>query len=796
MPKIKHFAVNTLLATLIAAILLVAAAPVAAKADFDSEVLNAYMYYFAPKDSSDRAAARAAFSGTKPMLSATMANLQVVRNWDNLSEATRAKLAPYIDIADNNDGSKRVTYAASSTCASILATDPNTVLTTSSHFTIHYTTSGSEAATSNYINNLKTEIESIWDHEVNTLGLPTPPLEGTNGKIDVYVCDLISHESGALAVTYTQNEYPTTNKSSSYIELDNDYVGSFSLPDGVTALQYAYLTFAHEFFHVIQFGINYISPSYWIMEASATWIEDIVYPATNAYLTDYVDTRFVCLDTPIDSYSSSNCGGVDAYGASIFQRYLTDHISSTMVVDEWLRIASRCTCGVSSASTYESYCITGNRVDAWCSTYSTQMPLIETLAGEKSTTVSAIYRDFNIANYTKDYTDGTNAHFPTPSYTSVTANSNLASADQTVASAVGLRHLSGKFYRIAAPSTLPSNGISVSFEGATTGTWQVGIVKELTTGSYSTTSITINSSTGKGSLLLTGFGSTYNNVVVIVNNTEYSTNYSNISSFANSSSFNFNTETGDTFTLKLTAGASGTSVVSSPQTALPTTKTVTASSSTFTPIHAFTFYHTSAGTITSMKYNLPTLSGLTTLSKTWRLYRDLDGDSVVDSTDTLVGTTTSTTATSITFSSLSQSISASTPANYLVVVSVTPSASKAAAAIVSPPGTSGRSGTPLSPFASLFAALAVIGIVATVAISRKTAPRALPASLSVALLLAAVIFIVTGCGGGGSTLTTTPTTPTTSTTIQLSIRAADITYSAASLTDTTAVTGTTLTVTQ
>ncbi len=732
----------------------------AARADLDSDVFNTYMYYNAPDGSAARNVARAAFKGSAPTIDATLASLQVVRNWDRLRPETRAKLSPYISLSDWKTGARSVNVSASYNCRTRLNADSNTHNSSTSHFNIYYTTSGSDASTQSYINSLRVMFEEIWAHEITTLGYPAPRFSSGSTRMNVYVCDILGGTGNILGRANTDTTY-SDNTASTYIELDNDYAGTDL--HGLTAIQFAEVTMAHEFFHAVQFGINYVAASYWLMEATAVWMEDEVYPDYNDYVEQYVVSRFQRLDTPIDTFSNST---TDQYGSSIFIKYITESIDApSFVFDVWDSINDQCRdIGISS-------------VPDWCPETSTQIPLFETLFAAKSTSVKNVFRGFNTANYTKDYEDGTLSVFPRASYTDVTVANNIATADQTIASST-LKHLSAKFYRLTAPATIPDSGIIASFEGATAGTWQVALIKELSGGSYSTSYMTIDPSTGRGTLALDGFGTQYNNAVLVVNNAKYFTTFPSY-------------ESGDQFTLKLTEGTG----IIPPVTAIEDSSTAIGSSS-FTPAHAFRFSFNQSGTISTLKYSV-IAAGNTALVKEWMLYRDTNGNNIIDSGDVFLKTVSSTSASSITFSGLTEPITSGNSYNYLVAVRV---GSSPATKTIGSATTAGivpfYPGAPPSStaMALILSLLAMTGGIVAFTASRKGIIRA----ASICVALTATAFIATGCGGGGSSSTSTPISGEA--TLRLTIAPADITFTDGlgnpiTLTG-SSITGATITITQ
>lgn len=171
---------------------------------------------------------------------------------------------------------------------------------------IHYDTSGPNACFQpnvdvnpadghpDYINELVGIFEHVWDYEVNTLAYGPPLTDNNRGgdnRMDVYLVDL---GSGVFGFTYAD---PDSNyyQIPAYIEMDNDFAGTSYGGSHATVIQAAEVTAAHEFFHTIQYAYdesefdygNINDPSSykpWWLEASSTWMEDIVYDDVNDYL--------------------------------------------------------------------------------------------------------------------------------------------------------------------------------------------------------------------------------------------------------------------------------------------------------------------------------------------------------------------------------------------------------------------------------------------------------------------------------------------------------------------------------
>jgi hypothetical protein len=133
-------------------------------------------------------------------------------------------------------------------------------------------------------------MEQVWRTEVGRFGFRAPKSDttsenhGPNGKLDVYLVDL-----GRGFYGYVNSDDPNLDRGSgyeffdfsSYMVLDDDFSRRqfpprFTTP-GVDGLKVAA---AHEFFHSIHLAYDaYEDP--WMLEGTATWIEDLVYDGVN-----------------------------------------------------------------------------------------------------------------------------------------------------------------------------------------------------------------------------------------------------------------------------------------------------------------------------------------------------------------------------------------------------------------------------------------------------------------------------------------------------------------------------------
>lgn len=219
------------------------------------------------------------------------------RDWQKLADDTRKTLAKYLEKP-------------------VLAGE-RVMTSTGGHFRIHYATSGADApppadnnanSIPDWIETVAATFETVYTREITQMGYSVPPVAPYN----VYLQNM-------YYFGLTDSDILTGQSATSYITIENDFAEEgfqASIPGNdtpyntsVKALQ---ITAAHEFHHVIQFGINYYFEP-WYSEATSSWIEDEVYDTVNQ-LYSYADDYFA------NTAASLNAG--DGYSRWIFNRSL------------------------------------------------------------------------------------------------------------------------------------------------------------------------------------------------------------------------------------------------------------------------------------------------------------------------------------------------------------------------------------------------------------------------------------------------------------------------------------------
>ncbi len=215
------------------------------------------------------------------------------------------------------------------------------------HFRIHYTQSGSDAAELPFVKSVADTMERLWVFQVEQLGWPAPPSDGSlggDGRYDVYLRDLLDADgfglSGYISPRTIVGDNPNTpiqeqNSTTSFMVLDNDYI---EVSQRATSPREAMVsTASHEFHHSIQSGYDGLEPHLWYWEATATWMELQTLPKTGDALIR-ADSNFeypeICFGGelyPGDVYL--------VYGEWLFIQSLVDAHGEGIIYELWDDVA-------------------------------------------------------------------------------------------------------------------------------------------------------------------------------------------------------------------------------------------------------------------------------------------------------------------------------------------------------------------------------------------------------------------------------------------------------------------------
>ena len=205
---------------------------------------------------------------------------------------------------------------------------PNSIVTPSGLFRVHYTNVGNDAIGYD-LNTLLSAIDSVYNFEIGYLGYPMPPTDGADGgddKYDIYVKNI----PGFYGYTQPENKVNSTNWTS-YLVIDNDYPTGSYYTQGINA---AIVTVAHEFHHAIQMGsfapseLNapFRESDRFFYEITSTSFEEFVFDDVNDYYA-YMPTYF---QNPENSMPSH-----EGYNLAIWNIYLQNNFGFDILKSQW-----------------------------------------------------------------------------------------------------------------------------------------------------------------------------------------------------------------------------------------------------------------------------------------------------------------------------------------------------------------------------------------------------------------------------------------------------------------------------
>ncbi len=201
------------------------------------------------------------------------------------------------------------------------------------HICMHWVTSTADAPPGRaWVEANLDFMNKVWRTEVRKLGYRAPVSDGRRGgndKLDVYLKELGSRGLYGYCVP---EERASGEKwlASGYCVLDNDFAeAQYAAPPR----QSLRVTAAHEFFHAVQFAYDYGEDA-WLMEATATWMEERVADDVNdnrQYLA------YGQLGSPGRSLDRFDQQGFNQYGNWLFFEYLSHRFGNGVVRSIWTR---------------------------------------------------------------------------------------------------------------------------------------------------------------------------------------------------------------------------------------------------------------------------------------------------------------------------------------------------------------------------------------------------------------------------------------------------------------------------
>lgn len=153
--------------------------------------------------------------------------------------------------------------------------------------------------------------------------VPDGPLGGSS-LTDIYLVDLEGEFFG-----YAASDPGQSGRSrSGYLVIDNDYAAGYQ---GVP-LDLMRVTIAHEYNHILHFAYDTFQDS-WLFEATATWVEDRVFPA----IDDYLNFVPAFATRPHKPLAEPEDRLVKLYGSAMWNHWLDARLGPGVIRGAWER---------------------------------------------------------------------------------------------------------------------------------------------------------------------------------------------------------------------------------------------------------------------------------------------------------------------------------------------------------------------------------------------------------------------------------------------------------------------------
>ena len=222
--------------------------------------------------------------------------------------------------------------------------------TCSTDLCVHYVTEGKHRVDAtdadangspDYVDTVVMTMQQVWNQEVVSFGYRKPKGDlssrnnGGNKKIDFYLGQLGDKQLYGYCTTDDPNLGRAINGTykfsdmSAYCVLDNDYRPA-EYP-GRTPVENLQVTGAHEFFHAVQFAYD-LFEDIWILESTATWMEDEIFDDINDNLQFLNSSAMRTPRVPLD-FGNPSSGF--PYGNFIFWKYASERFGRKVVRQVW-----------------------------------------------------------------------------------------------------------------------------------------------------------------------------------------------------------------------------------------------------------------------------------------------------------------------------------------------------------------------------------------------------------------------------------------------------------------------------
>lgn len=267
-------------------------------------------------------------------------------------------------------------------------------------FRIHYATTGYDALEGGAPAAAKIAdiMDSVYAYIIDTLGYPPPPQdgyeEGGDEKYDIYMRFLGTAYYGQ---TWTDSlRYPQFRQATSYIEMNARPSDLFRYEGrGMDAIR---VTAAHEFFHAVQFGIDWgetefddlgggkvFERRYW-MEMSSTWMEEEIYDDINDYYS-YLYYFYTVPDVSLQRYAGSS--DLHPYASVVYPIFLSERFGRDIIREIWTLCGSMGFGPSFLGAANSAILMASDSTEDWATSFS-EFALWNYLTGERS--------DLNIKN--------------------------------------------------------------------------------------------------------------------------------------------------------------------------------------------------------------------------------------------------------------------------------------------------------------------------------------------------------------------------------------------------------------
>lgn len=176
-------------------------------------------------------------------------------------------------------------------------------------------------------------MEAAYQVENNRLGWAPPKPDGKHGgnpKTDVYLAQIGDKGLFGYAAPDPGQGKPhrlPPRSEYSYLVLDQNFSRKeFQAPPNESLA----VTIAHEYNHILQFNYDLFQDG-WAKEATATWMEDRVFPQINDYLR-YMHPWVGRTKVPLTFFTNAK-----VYGSAVWNHWLAARYGPDVVLDTWRR---------------------------------------------------------------------------------------------------------------------------------------------------------------------------------------------------------------------------------------------------------------------------------------------------------------------------------------------------------------------------------------------------------------------------------------------------------------------------